>query len=367
MGRKFQVLFLILMALIGLSSVYVVGGLQAYSRYQQSSLATQEHCGGQAPVRICVQTPVVIFSAFYRSYVDKQHTPLFTIQYSSSTPLTLFLSASIPGFSQSVTQTVNANAVIQSFRLTPPLVNDEVLRTLTVDERTSLHVQAVDTKRHLYYLVDSPLLLRSRLVMQWGAANRLKIAAWVTPYDPAITQLVHRAATYLPTEPLPTPTAMIGYNNGKATPRAVKDQVDAMYDALRLDYRVHYVQEGVPYGGLDDNNGAVQNIKLPFEVLQERSGMCVELTVLLASAVESIGLHAEIVIIPGHAFLGVALTPDNRQFEYWDAVHVNDNVASDSANLYTDDFYDTNLKQHTIVDTILIGEARVQGINPMVL
>jgi hypothetical protein len=140
-----------------------------------------------------------------------------------------------------------------------------------------------------------------------------------------------------------------------------------MYDALRLDYRMHYVQEGVPYAGLDDNSGTVQNIKLPFEVLQERSGMCVELTVLLASAVESIGLHAEIVIVPGHAFLGVALTSDNRQFEYWDAVHVNDNVASDSANLYTDAVYETNLRQHTIVDTILIGEARVWGIDPMIL
>jgi hypothetical protein len=89
--------------------------------------------------------------------------------------------------------------------------------------------------------------------------------------------------------------------------------------------------------------------------------MCVELTALLASAVESIGLHAEIVIVPGHAFLGVAVKSDDSQFEYWDAVEVNNNVAGDSANLSTDVYERT---QH-IVDTILIGNARTQGIGPM--
>jgi len=98
-------------------------------------------------------------------------------------------------------------------------------------------------------------------------------------------------------------------------------------------------------------------------VLQQGSGMCIELTVLLASAVEKIGLHSEIVIIPGHAFLGVAVTPNNTQFQYWDAVQVNANIAGDSANLWTDNEYIQNAK--LIVDTIVISDARHQGIGPM--
>jgi len=74
-------------------------------------------------------------------------------------------------------------------------------------------------------------------------------------------------------------------------------------------------------------------------------------------------LHAEIVIIPGHAFLGVALTPDDSQFEYWDAVEVNFKVAGDSANISTANEYAQNAKQ--IVDTILISDAREQGVGPM--
>jgi hypothetical protein len=91
-----------------------------------------------------------------------------------------------------------------------------------------------------------------------------------------------------------------------------------------------------------------------------------ELTVLLGSAVEKIGLHAEIVIIPGHAFLGVAVTPDDHQFEYWDGVQVNNQVAGDSANISTDQEYSAGAHAGKIVDTILISGARQQGVGPMV-
>src|SRR5207245_7142932 len=119
----------------------------------------------------------------------------------------------------------------------------------------------------------------------------------------------------------------------------------------------------VPYSGLGDAGTATQNIKLPSEVLQQGSGMCIELALLLASAVEHIGLHAEIVIIPGHAFLGVAVTPDDKHFEYWDAVQVNNNVVGDSANVATDEVYALNARQHSIVDSILISYARNSNID----
>lgn len=362
MGKKLVILLLILLVLTALSGGYVVEGLQAYSRYQQTTLASQKYCGGRSPVQICVQAPASILSAFYPSYVARHHA-LFTIQYSSSSPLTLLVSVNIAGFSQVITKTVSAITHMQSLSLIPP-VYGSALRKLIVDENTSLQVRVMDTTSHLYYFNDIPLLLRSRLVMQWVPANRLEIAAWVTPDDPAIARLVVKAESYLQSEPSPAPIAMIGYN--KASSQAVRDQVDAIFDAMRIDYGISYVQASVPYGGPNSSSAAIQNIKLPAEVLQQQSGMCVELTVLLASAVEHIGLHSEIVIIPGHAFLGVAVTPDNRQFEYWDAVEVNNKVAGDSANLWTDGEYNQYLQQHKIVDTILISDARNQGIEPMV-
>jgi len=362
MGKKLMILLLTLAVLVGFSGGYVAVGLQAYSRYQQGSLASQEHCGGQPPVHICVRAPSAIFSAFYPSYVAT-HYALFTIDYSSSNPLTLLINLDIFGFSQVQTQTVNANAGTQSVSFTPPLLT-HILRTFTAEDNTSLHVWVTDTQGHRYYVNDSPLLLHSRWLMQWVAANRLKIAAWVTPDDPAITDLIVKATTHLQAEPPPAPTAMIGYDG--ASRKQVADQVDAIFDAMRIDYQIQYVQADVPYNGPGDSSVATQNIKLPSEVLQQHSGMCVELTALLASAVEHIGLHAEIVIIPGHAFLGVAVSPDDRHFQYWDAVLVNNGVAGSSANVFADTLYAQNVKRRTILDVILVGEAREANIGPMV-
>lgn len=362
MEKRLTILLLTLVVLVGLSGGYVAGGMQAYSRYQQSNVANQEHCGGQAPVHICVRTPIAIFSAFYPSYVANQY-PLFNIEYSSSSTIALVVSVSIVGFSQAETQTVNATTSVQSVKFTPPLLN-QVLRKFTAEFNTSLHIQVSDTNRHLYYLNDSPLRVHSRWLMQWVAANRLQIGAWVTPNDPEMGRLVAHAVTRLPFQPPPTPKAMIGYS--KASIKEVIAQVDAIYDTLRLDYQMHYLQASVPYSGLDGGSAATQEIKLPAEILQQHSGMCIELTVLLASAVERIGLRAEIVIIPGHAFLGVAVTPDEKHFEYWDAVDVNNNVAGDSANIATDAVYAENMGKHSIVDTILMSDARNANIDAMI-
>ncbi|GAC1565780.1 MAG: hypothetical protein NVS3B14_04660 [Ktedonobacteraceae bacterium] len=361
MGKKLAILLVMLTAMVGMSGGYVVGGMQAYYRYQQS--VGQEHCGGQTPVHICVQAPAEVFGAYY-PFDLSTNTALFTVTYSSSSPITLIISVGVVGFTQVENHTVTASGNLQSSSFTPaPL--DQAVRKLTSDVNTSLSVRVTDTHNNLYYFNDSPLLLHSHEVMQWVAANRLKIAAWVTPDDPAVRTLVVKAASHLSSETAPAPVAMIGYAN-HATPQAVSDQVDAIFDALRLDYHMHYSPENIPYSGPGDTSVSLENIKLPSEVLQQRSGMCIELTALLASAVEQIGLHAEIVIIPGHAFLGVAVTPDNQNFEYWDAVQVNNNVAGASANIFTDREYTSNLNAGHIEDTILVSDARLQGVGPMV-
>ncbi len=361
MRVKVLVLILTLLVLTGISASYAAIGMQAYARLQKASIATQEHCGGQAPIHICVRTPAAIFSAFYPSFVAN-HTALFTVQYSSSTSMALVVSVSVSGLSQVQAQTVSASSTPQSASFVPPL-DSQLFRKLTAEYNTSLHVQVTDTQKHLYYLSDIPVLLHSRWLMQWVAANRLDIAAWVTPNDPAVSTLVYKAAAHLQMETAPTPPAMIGYN--KASSKEVMAQVDAIYDTLLLDYGIHYVQATVPYSGPNSDTSANEIIKLPGEILAQRSGMCIELTLLMASAVERIGLHAEIVIVPGHAFLGVATTPDNTHFEYWDAVQLNNNVAGSSDNIITDAVYTQNARQHTIVDTILISDARNANIEAM--
>lgn len=360
MGKK--AIFLLAVTLVTIfSALYVVGGTQAYSRYQQANLADREYCGGQSPIHVCVRAPRAIYSAYYPAYVARQY-PLFGVDYSADSPVTLVISVSIAKYSQIQTQTVTPGSRTQTTTFIPALLEGS-LKGLTAEENTALHIDVRDTRGHLYYLNDIPLLLHSRWLMQWLPANRLEIAAWITPNDSAIATLVKQAVKYLPNQPPPFPAAMVGYRT--ASPRQVMDQVDAIYDALRTNYHMQYVQASVPYASNSDEV-ATQNIKLPEEVLQQRSGMCIELTTLLAAAVERIGLKAQIIIIPGHAFLGVALTEDGKQYGYWDAVDLNSNVAGDSANIAANALYEKHFSQKTILDTINISEARAARIGPMI-
>ena len=364
MNKKVIILILVVLVLVVLSGVYVVDGTQAYSRYQQANIAKQRQCNDSASVHICVLVPKAVFSAYYPSYLAAQpQNTLFTVEYSSSTPTALFIHVAIDEFSQTQSKSVNATATVQSENFLPPLLQKgQVLDTLTHDVNTSLHVQVMDANNHPYYDTDVAFALHSRRLMQWTRENRLLIAAWVTPSDLAIEQLIQKAQSYLQNQPAPVPVGMIGYKG--ASVQQVRDEVDALYDALRLSYHIKYVQESVPYSGTSDSN-AVENIKLPKEILQQHSGMCIELTTLLAAAVESIGLHPEIVIVPGHAFLGVAATEDNMNMQYWDAVDLNNNVGADSANIATNTSYINYKTQHAIVDRILISDARASGVGPM--
>ena len=364
MNKKVIFLIFVVLVLAVLSGMYVVDGTQAYSRYQQANIATQKQCGTSASVSICVVIPKAVFSAYYPSYLAAQpQNTLFTVEYSSKTPIVLFIHVAVDEFSQTQSKSVNATSTVQSAHFLPPLLNQgQVLDTLTHDVNMSLHVQVTDANKHLYYDNDVAFTMHSRQLMQWTRENRLLIAAWVTPEDPTIGALIQKAQGYLQNQPPPAPAGMIGYKG--VSVQQVRDEVDALYDALRLSYSIKYVQERVPYAGTSDSN-AVENIKLPKEIMKQHSGMCIELTTLLASAVESIGLHPEIVVVPGHAFLGVATTEDDTSFQYWDAVDLNNNVGADSANIATDTSYTNYKAQHAIVDTIVISEARALGIGPM--
>ena len=60
---------------------------------------------------------------------------------------------------------------------------------------------------------------------------------------------------------------------------------------------------------LSFDNGNVQNVKYPRDVLRDRSGTCIDLAVLYASMLHATGLPAYLCIIPGHCFPVVGL-PD---------------------------------------------------------
>ena len=59
-----------------------------------------------------------------------------------------------------------------------------------------------------------------------------------------------------------------------------------------------------------------QRTRLPRESLRHKSANCIDGTVLMASLLEAASLHAAIVLVPGHAFVGWETWPGTDEWDY---------------------------------------------------
>src|SRR5438270_13582912 len=81
----------------------------------------------------------------------------------------------------------------------------------------------------------------------------------------------------------------------------VREEARGLFDAFRHS-GVSYVSSIFTFGDFRDE---AQRIRLPAETLSLRSANCIDVSVAYASAVENLGMSPVILIVPGHAFVGV--------------------------------------------------------------
>lgn len=131
-----------------------------------------------------------------------------------------------------------------------------------------------------------------------GRSNINYIARLVNKDRPEVEELVRKAADHMK-ELGGSSNAMIGTQGDELE---IKRQLEAIFLAIAKDYKIRYVMAPFSY-----DSSSAQKIKTPEEVLGTRSGLCVELAILMASALENIGLNPVIVLTNDHAWAGVEL------------------------------------------------------------
>ena len=62
---------------------------------------------------------------------------------------------------------------------------------------------------------------------------------------------------------------------------------------------------------LTEGNSSLQDIKYPRDVFRDRAGTCIDLAITYAALAESVGLHAYLMVVPGHTFAVIRL-PDGH-------------------------------------------------------
>ena len=127
------------------------------------------------------------------------------------------------------------------------------------------------------------------------------LASFITPNHPCIASVVKRASEHL--FKLCGSSDFSGYISGDE--KYVFYQIKAIYQAL-CEEGFSYVLDMPSY----ETRG--QRIRLANEVMANKLGNCMDLTLLFASCLEYIGLNTLLVLELGHIYLGVWLIPDSH-------------------------------------------------------
>ena len=134
---------------------------------------------------------------------------------------------------------------------------------------------------------------------EWGGTADMAqlLPAFVMPNDPAIAQILGKAADRLTAHGYPS--ALDGYQSG--SPQRAYLLTAAVYSAI-AGMALHYAEPPASF----EMRG--QKVRRPGTIANERLATCLDTTLLFASALEAIGLHPIVLMFEGHAAVGVWLT-----------------------------------------------------------
>jgi hypothetical protein len=150
--------------------------------------------------------------------------------------------------------------------------------------------------------------------MFWGAKFKYApyIASWVTPHDAQIEKALAVAKRLAPQQRLP------GYENWKDAAqqeRSTYIQAKAIYNALKR-HGLSYVKSSLTFG---ENTGVSQRIRMPKESIGSTSMNCIDGAVMFASLFENLAMEPIIVLVPGHAYVGVRVARGSQRYLFIDS------------------------------------------------
>lgn len=186
----------------------------------------------------------------------------------------------------------NHSVSLENVNLIPSMSK---LMTLTEAIQTSftITISIADQEIHSESL---PLLLMP--FDQWHGDYVMPelLASFVTPNHPCLVPILQKAAEKL--KRISGNNSIDGYQSFDSS--RIKQQVESVYQTL-LEENILYATVPASFG----DNG--QRIRLADNVLQNKMGNCIELSLLMCSCLEAMGLRTMMIIFQRHAIMGVWL------------------------------------------------------------
>jgi len=214
----------------------------------------------------------------------------------------IILEVEIPGFTQQYRQSYTVTTTPKQIFVKPPLLTGEL--DLTSAKSAQMNITIYDEDGTVRKADTYPVTIKSKNDVEWhtddfGVFTKDNILCFLTPESSGISSLKRSAIdemsviTNNKVESLPG-YQLVAYNNYTMTYLQATALMRAMYN------------DGVRYS-MDpfSVSGSHQHILLPDQVLENKQGLCIETSLTIASALQSAGMHAFLVLPPGHAQVAV--------------------------------------------------------------
>jgi len=292
---------------------------------------------------------------------------IVTVTNQNDVPVKVLVESEITDYTTKSIDTVDVQAgetleIRQNPRLIPEVIDD-----LNVEKLAQVHIRVAALQEG----IEKPLLdetaettVFARRDFPWSISGFTDdevfelAAAMVMPNDPSVEELIRQAADY-------TDSGIMwsGYGDHiDDDDGGVWDRLQAIWRAEQ-DYDLTYINTWVSFAP-----GSVQRIRLPSEVLDQRSGNCIELAILYASAAEALDLEAALILIPGHAFVGIRMDQQNANYYFVETTMIGDATFSEAVEVAKSEFEEA--LPHLDADEPGYGwtniwEARENGILPL--
>lgn len=296
--------------LIALEAVFLIGIFSAFFVYHheldEENKRITERMMHREEVEVRWEIPDRIMPMTYVGDNKK----LVELKVSSQIYGKLRTEIEVPGFINKDVQTFDIKPGSKIYYLTPD-ISEEGYGNLIESHKgqLSLRIYLVkDDGEKEIVSDDRELLFLSRGSIIWsedGMNNSKYVVRLINKDKEEIKELVRKAADHME-EVGGNSRSMVG-NLGDE--KEMERQLEAIFLAVQKDYEVRYVLAPFSY-----DDASIQQLKTPEEVLRTKSGSCVELSLLVAAALENIGLNSVLVLSNGHAWVGVEVSPMSDKF-----------------------------------------------------
>ncbi|MBP3339548.1 MAG: hypothetical protein J6L69_09120 [Lachnospiraceae bacterium] len=230
----------------------------------------------------------------------------------------LLVSVEIDGFTQIYEQTYTVGNRVEMWDIKPAISKDVVDLSSMKEMKIVVTVEDVDTGK--VYLKDTnDVEIMSKY--DWPSVNDdgnqafYSVLAWLEPESAQIKELKRLAAEYVSYFDISGmgSTSIVGYQGTTDINEAydiVLEQVLAMQFAM-ADMGVKYNMS--PFS-VSTSENYVQRVTTPTETLESKSGICIETSLVIASAVQAADMNAMLVLTPGHCQVAVEIFESGEYF-----------------------------------------------------